>query len=269
VVAIEPRGMRLALDGSEEQMATPNIFRLPGSNDERVELLVKDAVVSYQHDGTQVESECTGTIRLADGWLETDFWVPKRLIPEPGSEAASDPELAAKLKNNELHCKGWIGRAIKWEVSMDNLPKAPIHKGPVSLTISPEQVVLASPALRCEQAPWRTETVESKPGWAGAQFGGERITLARAAPTEISDDCRLNLRIWFERRDGNHADDLDITAPPAEDIALWMEVVERELCPTSITVQAISDTRYKIHVEPATLNEIACIDTTGDFVRSP
>ncbi len=44
-----------------------------------------------------------------------------------------------------------------------------------------------------------------------------------------------------------------------------MEELERELCPASITVQAISDIRYKFAVEPRIFNEIACVDTTGDF----
>lgn len=262
-VSVEPKGLRLEFDWSDERMTTESIYELPGSNDERVELLVLDAKVSYQNAaGATVHDQCSGTIKLADGQLSTKFEVPKRLIPEPGSDAAKDPKLQAKLADNEDTCRGWAGRAYKWEVSMEKLPKAPLVKGEVSLAIDAEKVVLASPALRCEQALWRTESIESGRG----RLGGERMTLSKAEPSAVSDDCKLNIRIFCERRGGANVADLDLELAPSESVSECMQESERELCPASITVQAISDVRYKFKVEPPSFHQIACVDMTGDFM---
>ena len=156
---------------------------------------------------------------------------------------------------------------------MDGLPKAPIKKGEVSLAITPEKVVLDSPALRCEQELWGTTTTTPTYGVSG----GQRMTLGKAEPSAVSDACRLELRIWCERQQGSETLDAPTpeqqAAPPSERVAECMQEQERGLCPATITVQAISDLRYKFAIEPYTFDEIGCVDTTGDFavqqVRGP
>jgi hypothetical protein len=264
---IEAKGMRLDLDWAHAQFEATTIRELPGSNDERVELLIADAKISDEDaDGVHHEFECSGTMTLADGRLTTDFWVPARLVPTPGSEQANDPELAAQHSANEDACDNWDGAATKWEASLERLPNQPIASGPLSLSISADQVVLDSPDLRCEQALWRTESVDASGGWSGhGRAGGERMTLAKAAPARVSDDCKLKLRIWCEAQEGTGSASFDVDAEPAEHIAACMDFTQHELCPTAITVRAISDVRYKVSVEPVSFNAIACVDPTGEF----
>jgi hypothetical protein len=252
---------RLRIDvGWLQADVTPTSIRtLPGSNDERVYLLIDESKISFEADGEKDESTCAGTIELADGWLKTEFWLPRRFEPEPGSPEASDEAAQALLEQQRDACEAWIGRAEKFEVSMEGLPKALIKKGEVSLSITPEKVVLDSPALRCEQELWRTETVPTRYG----VFGGQRMTLGKSEPTAVSDACKLNLRIWCERQEGNAK--VDAATPPSETVSECMKEAQHELCPATITVQAISDLRYKFAVEPFAFNEIACVDTTGDF----
>lgn len=263
---VEAKGMRLDLEWAHAQFQATTIRELPGSNDERTELLVADAKISDEDaDGVAHEFECSGTMTLADGRLTTDFWVPARLVPVAGSEQAKDPELQAQHEANEVACDNWDGGAIKWEASLERLPKQTIASATLSLSISADQVVLDSPDLRCEQALWRTESVNAQAGWSGGQAGGERMTLAKAAPTRVSDDCKLKLRIWCETQEGGDPTTIDADAAPAEHIAACMDFTEHDLCPQSITVRAISDVRYKVSVEPASFNAIACVDPTGEF----
>jgi hypothetical protein len=259
MIAVNGTHLRLDLGWFKADMNTTGIQQLPGSNDERVSLLIDDAKVSFEGEDTKIETTCTGTIELAEGWLSTNFWVPRRFELTPDSPEANDPAAQAKLAEQREACESWIGRAQKFEVSMDGLPKATITKGEVSLAVTQDKVVLDSPALRCEQELWRTETVPTQYG----VFGGQRMTLSKAEPKAVSDGCRLNLRIWCERQTGNEK--VDAAAPPAEWVAECMKERERELCPSAITVQAVSDVRYKFAVEPVEFNEIACVDTTGDF----
>ncbi|PRQ05650.1 hypothetical protein ENSA7_45400 [Enhygromyxa salina] len=263
---IEAQGMRLDLDWAHAQFRATTIRELPGSNDERTELLIADAKISDEDaDGVEHEFECSGTMTLAEGRLTTDFWVPARLVPEPGSERAQDPAVQAQHSANETACDNWDGSANKWEVSLDRLPKQPIASGPLSLSISGDQVVLDSPDLRCEQALWRTESVEARAGWTANQAGGERMTLAKAAPTRVSDDCKLKLRIWCETHEGGDPATIAAGDEPVEHIAACMDFTQHDLCPASITVRAISDVRYKVNVEPPSFNAIACVDPTGEF----
>jgi hypothetical protein len=257
--SVSGKQLRLDLGWFKADMITSSIAQLPGSNDERVALLIDDAKVSFETDGVKVETTCTGTLELADGWLSTDFWVPRRFELEPGSAEANDPVAQAKLAEQRDSCEAWKGRAQKFEISMDGLPKAPIKKREVSLAITTEKVVLDSPALRCEQELWGTETVPTRHG----VFGGQRMTLGKAEPSAVSEACRLNMRIWCERQEGN--DNVDAATPPSEWVAECMQQQEHELCPATITVQAISDLRYKFAIEPFAFNEIACVDTSGDF----
>jgi len=251
--------LRLDIGWFKSDMQPTAMHQLPGTNDERAKVLVDEAKVSFESDGETFETVCTGTIELADGWFTSEFWVPKRFELPVGSPEAEDPAAQEKLAQQRDACEGWHGRAQKFEISMDGLPKAPIQKGDVSLAITPEKVVLESPALRCEQELWRTETVPTRYG----VFGGQRMTLGKAEPTAVSDACKLNLRIWCERQAGDNK--VDAATPPAEWVVECMKDQQHELCPASITVQAISDLRYKFAIEPFTFNEIACVDTTGDF----
>lgn len=263
---VEAGGMRLDVEWVRAEMQVETIRELPGSNDERAEVLITAAKVITADFGQEPETfECTGTMKLAEGRMETDFWVPANLVPVPGSDDAKDPAKQAKLSANEDGCDRWDGSAYKWDVSLDKLPKQPIKFGDLSLAITQPQVVLDSPHLRCEQELWRTETVESQAGWAGVQVGGERMTLSRAEPKLVSDDCKLKLRIWCELQMGGDPAAIDPASEPAEHIAACIDDARRGLCPESITVRAISDVRYKVHVEPASFNAIACVDPTGDF----
>jgi hypothetical protein len=261
--SIAGNSMRLDLGWFRSELTTRAIAQLPGSNDVRTLLLIDDAKVVYEGDDLKIEIECAGTIELEDGWLSSDFWLPRRFEPVPGG-AELDEIAKQKLDEHREGCEAWDGRAHKFEVSMEGLPKAPIKKGEVSLAIGtdkPDMVVLDSPALRCEQELWGTESVPSGYG----VFGGQRMTLGKAEPTRVSDACRRNMRIWCERQEGTAPADVDLAALPSEWVAGCMQTTERELCPATITVQAISDLRYKFMVAPITFNELACVDTTGDF----
>lgn len=259
VFSVSADRLRIDVGWLQAEIKPTSIRQLPGSNDERAYVLIDESKVSYETEDGKLESICAGTIELADGRLSTEFWLPRRFEPDPGSPEASDPAAQTLLAQQREDCEAWIGRAQKFEVSMDGLPKAPIKKGEVSLSITPETVVLDSPALRCEQELWGTENVPSGYG----VFSGQRMTLGKAEPSAVSDGCKLNLRIWCERELGN--DKVDAKTPPSDDVAVCMKERERELCPASIIVQAISDLRYKFAVEPFSFNEIACVDTTGDF----
>jgi hypothetical protein len=265
---VEENGMRLDIEGVHAEMQVETIRELPGSNDERVEVLITAAKVvgdALDFNEPPETVECTGTMKLAEGRMDTDFWVPAPLVLTPGSEDAKDPAKQAKFAANEEHCNRWDGSAFKWEVRMDNLPKQPIKFGALSLTVTPKQVVLDSPHLRCEQELWRTESVDSQAGWAGVQVGGERMTLSRAEPKQVSDECKLKLRIWCEQQEGGDPTNIDPASEPAEHIAACIDFTQQQLCPESITVRAISDVRWKVHVEPPSFNAIACVDPTGDF----
>jgi hypothetical protein len=265
---VEPKGMRLDIEFVHAEMQAEVIRELPGSNDERAEVLITAAKVVSDLDGEPQTFECTGTMTLAEGRMETDFWVPAPLIPTPGTPEAEDPAKQAQLAANEENCDRWDGTAYKWEAKLDKLPKRPIASGDLSLAITQQQVVLDSPHLRCEQELWRTETVESRAGWSEAQFGGEMMTVANAEPKRVSDECKLKLRIFCEQQEGDPSN-IDPSAPPAEHIAACMDYTQRQLCPETITVRAISDTRFKVHVEPEVLNRVACVDLTGDFTLQP
>lgn len=258
VLSVAGTELKIELGWFEAKMVTDKIYRLPGSNDVRVELLLDGKVVHEDDDGKTVETPCTGTIKLEDGWLSSDFWVPTRFKPKPDEP---DPAVHERFEQHERICQDWQGRAQKFEVDLGRLPKQPIKKGEVSLTIAADKVVLDSPALRCEQELWRTESISARPG----VFGGERMTLGKAEPSNVSDRCRLNMRIVCERDQGNDTSALDAAVPPSEEVGLCMKTLEHDLCPETITVQAISDIRYKFAVEPRVFNEIACVDTTGDF----
>lgn len=259
---IEPDGMRLDVDWLHAELKTTLIRELPGSNDERAEVLIADAQVTTAEPGEDPQTfTCSGTMILEEARLTTDFWVPLALVPEPGTPEAEDPARRAQHAANEDACDRWDGSATKYEVSLAQLPKQPIAFGPLKLDISQTQVVLDSPALRCEQELWRTESVETRPGWPG----GERMTLGRAAPKHVSDDCKLKLRIWCEVQDGTEVAAIDPSAEPAEHVAACIDLTAHELCPHSITLRAISDTRYKVHIEPPSFNQIACVDPTGEF----
>lgn len=267
---IEPDGMHLDLDWVHAELDAELIRELPGSNDERAELLIADAQVSSAELDEQPKTfTCSGTMSLADGRLSTDFWVPAPMIPEPGSEAANDPATRERLAEHQQACDRWDGTATKWTVDLTSLPKRPISTGSLTLDINAERVVLDSQELRCEQPLWRTESVDSRAGWAGVQIGGERMTLGRAEPTRVSEGCALKLRIWCEVQDGAETSAIDPNSEPAEHIAACIDFARQELCPTSITVRALSDTRHKVHVEPPQFNQIACVDPTPDFVLHP
>jgi hypothetical protein len=265
---VEENGMRLDIESVRAEMEVKTIRELPGSNDERAEVLITAAkVVTAQFDQEPEIYECTGIMKVAEGRMDTDFWVPPTLVPVPGSDEAKDPVKQAQLAANEDACERWDGTAFKWEVSLESLPKQPIKFGELSLEITQQQVVLDSPHLRCEQELWRTETVDSQAGWAGVQVGGERMTLSRAEPKLVSDECKLKLRIWCELQMGGDPAAIDPASAPAEYIAACIADTQRQLCPESITVRALSDVRYKVHVEPPNFNAIACVDPTGEFQR--
>lgn len=266
---VEPGRMRLDIEWAHEELATKTIRALPGTNDERAELLIAAAKVEREDpDGATHEFQCSGKLSFEDGQLRTDFWVPAQLVPAVGSEEAEDPARQEALRINEEACDNWDGGATKWEVSLANLPKQTVAYGDLSLAISAEQVVLDSPDLRCEQALWRTESVDAQARWGRSQVGGERMTLAKAAPTRVSEDCKLKLRIWCELQEGGSVAELDPAVPPAEHVAACMDFTEHGLCPESITVRAISDLRHKVHVEPASFMAIACVDPTGEFTAA-
>jgi hypothetical protein len=263
---VEDDGMRLDVEWVRAEMEVETIRELPGSNDERAEVLITAAKVTTADFGEEPEIfECTGTMKLAEGRMDTDFWVPATLVPVPGSDEAKDPVQQAELAANADACDRWDGTAFKWDVSLASLPKQPIKFGELSLAITQPQVVLDSPHLRCEQELWRTETVDSQASWGAVQVGGERMTLSRAEPKHVSEECKLKLRIWCELQMGGDPAAIDPASKPPEHIAACIDDANRQLCPESITVRAISDVRYKVHVEPPSFNEIACVDPTGDF----
>ncbi|MFV8754969.1 hypothetical protein ACNOYE_30845 [Nannocystaceae bacterium ST9] len=266
---IEPDGMRLDIDWISTSMKAATIYELPGSNDERADLLIRDAKVVDQ-TGILGDFECSGTMKLEDGKLTTEFWVPERLVPEIGSEQDKDEAVQAKLAENREACERWSGSATKWTVDLAKLPKAKISKGTpgkdeVALTIAEGQAILAAPDLRCEMPLWRTESVPSDAHWDPAA-GGERMTLAKAEPKQIGDACKLKLRIWCERQIGNDVGSIDAKAEPGEEVGDCIEDQTRDLCPDEIHVRSVSDVRFKLGAGPDSFNEIACVDTTGDFL---
>ena len=264
---VEPKQLKLDLEWVHEELVVETIRELPGTNDERAELLIADAkVVRHDEGGATTEFACSGKLSLDNNRLSADFWVPARLVPEVGSEDAEDPEKQEALAVNERACDDWDGHANKWIVRLDNLPKQPIASGDVKLEVSETRVVLDSPDLRCEHELWGTESVDSQRGWSGAVIGGERMTLGKAAPARVSDGCKRKLRTWCELDQGTAAADIDHAAPASEAVQYCLDNIEGRLCPDTITVREISNTLYKIvQVEPQRFYEIACVDVTGDF----
>ncbi len=261
---IEPEGLRLDVDWISTSMKTATIYALPGSNDERADLLIRDAKL-VDATGILGDFECSGTMKLEGGQLTTEFWVPERLVPEIGTEADKDEAVQAKLTDNREACARWSGTATKWNVDPTKLPKAKLSKADVSLTLSASQVVFDSPDLSCELPLWRTESVPSD-AYGDPAAGSERMTLGKAEPKRISDACKLNLRIWCERQQGTEAGSIDAKAEPSQEVGDCIEDQTRDLCPDEIYLRAISDVRYKLGAGPASFNEIACVDTSGDFL---
>ena len=274
VLTVGEDQLRLELGWFAAELRTAKIFELPGSNDERVELLVDGVVVSDPvgegTDGEAAEGEtetaCAGTITLAEGWLESEFWVPAKFDGERDSD---DPLVRAAWVEHDRRCRDWKGRAQKFEIELDRLPKAPIANAETTLTVGPERVELASPDATCSQELWRTESIASGRGVAG----GERLTLGKAEPTEVSSSCQSRMRLWCERDAGNVGPDgagYDSTIPPSEEVVTCRDALLHELCPSTITISPVSDRRYTLAVEPMVFAEIGCIDTRGDFtVQTP
>jgi hypothetical protein len=262
VLTIAANQLKVELGWFEATMRTDKIYRLHGSNDVRVELLVDDGkILAVQEDGTSVETTCTGTIKLDEGWLSTEFWVPKQFQPKPDE---ADQAVLDKFAAHERTCTDWEGRAQKFVVDLARLPKAPISKDQTSLTIAKDKVVLASPDMRCEQELWQTESVSASYGI----LGGERMTLGNAEPTAVSKDCAIKQRIWCERDVGNETVGLDTASEPADNVQFCLDELERLMCPDTILVQPVSDIRSKLAIEPALIYEVGCLDLTGDFSLS-
>ena len=259
VVLVEPQRLRLDLEWVEESMKVESLFVLPGTNDVRAELLIDDAKVEAE-DGS---FECTGTLSFVDNRLETDFWVPAHLEPAEGEEDELEAEALAKLHENRRICDNWDGSATRWNVSLDKLPDAPVSNGETTITVSEQQVVLSSEHLHCEMPLHRTESVASR-RWGNAAAGAESMTLGKAAPSSVSDECKLKLRIWCERDEGKVGFDPQVA--PSENVLACMDHAEHELCPDKIYMREISDIRYKVGAEPRRFNEIACVNMIGDFV---
>ena len=263
---VEPRRMRFDIEWIHAELEVGTIWELPGTNDERAELLVNMAKISTEDDeGHETDYLCDGDLTLVEGELEWKFWIPATMVPAEGSDEAKDPELMAKVEVHREACERWKGAALKYEVNLEQLPKAPLSAGDVKLTVSPDKVVLDSPDLRCEQDLWETQTVENRAGWRGTQFGGERMALGRAVPSSISPDCKIKLRIFCEGEFGTNTADIDLDVDPDEAVAICLEQAEHNLCPEAITVREISNTRYKVNVEPMRFNQIACVDVTAEF----
>jgi len=268
---VEPRAMRLDLDWVSSSLEAGTIWQLPGTNDERVELLVDMATVTRENlDGETETFKCDGELGLVDNKLDARFFLPPSLEPAPGSDAAKDEALMAKLEVNREACEAWRGQADKYTVSLDDLPKQPIAtEGGLTLTIAEHEVVLDSAHMRCAQELWKTETVDSRAGWSGAQFGGEAMTLGRAEPSGVSEDCKLKIRIYCEAQAGTAPGNIDTDAEPSEGVQICMDETERGLCPERITVREISNTRFAVNLEPQWLNLVACVDPTAEFQLQP
>jgi hypothetical protein len=263
---IEPQGMRLDLDWVSTSMKAGNVYALPGSNDERADLLIRDAQF-VDETGVLGNFECSGTMKLEEGNLTTNFWVPRRLVPEIGSEQDKDEAVQTKLTENREACERWNGSAQKWTVDLAKLPKTEIRKGDVSLSVSEGQAVFDSPDLRCELPVWRTESVPSDAPYDPAA-GSELMTLGKAEPKRVGDGCKLKLRIWCERQAGNDVGSIQADAAPDEGVGDCIEDQTRDLCPDQIYVRSISDVRFKLGAGPDSFNEIACVDTSGDFLAT-
>lgn len=261
---IEPQGMRLDIDWVSTSMKAVTIYALPGSNDERADLLIRDAEF-VDETGVLGNFECSGTMKLEDGRLTTNFWVPRRLVPEIGSEQDKDEAVQAKLTENREACERWNGSADKFIVDLAKLPKAEIAKAGVSLVIRDDKAVFESPDLGCELPLWRTESVPST-AYQDPAAGSELMTLGKAEPKHIGDACKLKLRIWCERQAGNDVASITAGSEPDEAVGDCIEDQTRDLCPDQIYVRAISDVRYKLGTGPESFNEIACVDTSGDFL---
>lgn len=262
VLLLEPQGMRLDLDWVSTSMQISGLYQLPGTNDERVELLIHEAKL-VDSTGVVGNFECSGTMKLDEGKLTTTFSVPPRLVPEIGSEADKDEALQAKLTENREICARWSGTATKWTTDLAKLPKAKLAKGEVSITIAPTEVGFEAPELACKLPLWRTESVPSD-AYFEPDAGAERMTLGKAEPTRVGELCKLNLTVWCERS----IKDLVETGLADHDEALagCIEDQTRDLCPDMLSLRALSDVRYKLFAGPASFNEIACVDTTGDFL---
>jgi hypothetical protein len=130
VVSIAAKQLKVELGWFSATMATDKIYRLPGSNDVRVELLIDEGKdIHEDSDGKPIETPCTGIVKLEDGWLSTEFWAPSRFEPKPDAKPETEAEAEAEAARFAAHtriCADWQGRAQKFEVSLDNLPKAPI-----------------------------------------------------------------------------------------------------------------------------------------------
>jgi hypothetical protein len=266
---VEADGMRLDIDWVRTSMKASGIYTLPGTNDERAELLIRDAQF-VDETGVIGNFECTGTVKFEEGRLTTNFWVPRRLVPEAGSEQDKDEAVQAKLTANREACERWNGSADKWTVDLAKLPKAAIRKGNVSLAIRDNQAVFESPDLGCELPLWRTESVPSD-AFHDPAAGSELMTLGKAEPKHVGDACKLKLRIWCERQAGNDVDAIKVDSTPDEVVGDCIDDQTRDLCPDQIYVRAVSDVRYKLGAGPDSFNEIACVDTSGDFMldKSP
>lgn len=259
VLLIEPNVMRLDLDWVSTSMQISGLYRLPGSNDERVELLVHEAKL-VDSTGVVGDFECSGTMTLEEGKLTTSFDVPPRLVPEIGSEADKDEALQTKLAEHRELCERWSGSATKWTVDTTKLPKK-VAKGDISLALAGEQAVFEAPELACTVPIWRTESVSSS-SWEN-DAGTERMTLGKAEPTRVGETCKLKLSVWCERAI------TDVVASGVdhdEALANCVEDQTRDLCPDRLSLRALSDVRYKLFAGPDNFNEIACVDTTGDFM---
>ena len=266
---VAEKSMKLDVGWLHSELEVGTIWQLPGTNDERTELLVDMAKVRARESEGAEQGEafmCDGTLTFAEDRLEAHFFLPPALEPAPGSDEAKDPELQAKLDANRTVCEDWQGADIKFTVNLEPLPKQPIAAGETKLTISEKEVVLASPDMTCTQELWKTETVDSRAGWNGAQFGGERMTLGKAEPSGVSEDCKLKIRIYCEGQSGVAPGDIKTEEAPNEYVAACMTETEHGLCPEAITVREISDTRYKVNVEPELFNVVACLDPTPEFV---
>lgn len=266
---VEPQGMRLDLDWISTSMKAVAVYALPGSNDERADLLIREAQF-VDETGILGNFECSGTMKLEDGELTTNFWVPRRLVPEIGSEQDKDEAVQAKLTENREACERWNGSADKWNVDLAKLPKTEIRKGDVSLAIRDGKAVFESPDLGCELPLWRTESVPSD-ALGDPSAGSELMTLGKAEPKHISDGCKLKLRIWCERQAGNDVGSIKAESAPDEAVGDCIEDQTRDLCPDQIYARSVSDVRYKLGAGPESFNEIACVDTSGDFlaVKAP
>lgn len=256
VLLIEDKGMRLELDWVATQMTFDGIVELPDSNDERTELLIQKAKVVPVGDEQATGHECAGTMKLVEGQLETDFWVPLHLLPTKEQEEKLDEAGQAAKQAHIDACNAWDGSDVKWTVDASKLPKAPIANAKATLTITPELVTLKGAELECEQPLHRTQSVATGAFWAEGP-GGERLSLGRAEPLRVSEECKLKIEVYCRNNYGE---------TETEAIEGCVTDTERNLCPGALYLREISDVRYKVGLEPDWINQVACVDTIEDFV---